>query len=250
MVKSIALLQHQRETKNYLAILAIGTLSLHVLICLFMLLLYGAYSRLSRKPVPTLVQLADGRAIKTAPLDAQERTPDTVRNFVATTLTLMLNWSGKLPPQTGEEARTPKLDPGIPIHTLQAGERRVATATWQATFALSERFRPEFLQKLAELTPPGVFTGSTQVALVPLEISYPKKVAVGKWKIKLVANLLVFNARDNVGKAIPFNKEIFVQAIDTPNPPPETTTLAQAIYTVRQAGLEIYAIRDLTRENL
>ncbi|MDX2096737.1 MAG: hypothetical protein SFW36_03090 [Leptolyngbyaceae cyanobacterium bins.59] len=250
MVKSIGLLRNQRETKNYLAILILGTLSLQGLIVFFLLLLYGNYSHLSRKAPPTLVQLVDGTAIKTAPLDPKDRTPDTIRTFVSQTLALMLNWSGKLPPQTSEEVQNPKPDPGVSVGTMNRGGERITTAAWQAGFTLSESFRSQFLQKLAELTPQGVFTGTSQVTLVPIEISYPEKIAEGKWKVRVVANLLVFSPQDPVGKAVSFNKEIFVQAIDTPIPPKDTSNLAKAIYVVRQAGLEIYAIRDLERENL
>lgn len=250
MVKSIGLFKHQQDTKPYLVLFLLGTLSLQVLGLLLLLLLYGSYARLSRKAPPTLVQLVDGTAIKTAPLDAPDRSPETIRTFVAQTLAMLLNWSGKLPPQTTAEAQTPKPDPGMPVDALRSRDRRVATAAWQASFALSETFRAEFLKKLAELTPAGIFNGESQVAWVPVEISNPEKVAEGRWKIRVVANLVIFNKQDSVGQAISFNKEVFVQAIDTPNPPQDTTHLAKAIYAIRQAGLEIYAIRDLERGNL
>ncbi|MDF5726789.1 MAG: hypothetical protein PUP92_01820 [Rhizonema sp. PD38] len=103
---------------------------------------------------------------------------------------------------------------------------------------------------LADLTPQDVFKGTTQVVLVPLSIQPPIKIAEGKWKVKMVANLTVFNQGNNLGEVIAFNKEIFVRAVSAPSPPTTMTGLAAVIYQVRASGLEIYAIRDLPQENL
>lgn len=234
-----------------LALFVIGTLGLHLATLVGLFLLYGSYSRLSQKAPPSLVQLDTGKAITVAPLGNKERTPQVVSKFVADTMTLMMNWSGTKPPTTVQEATKPVPDPGVNIRSIGAGARgKVATAAWQASFALSEDFRKEFLQKLAEITPSGVFQGATQVALVPLEIQSPQKIESGKWKVRIVANLVVFDRGNNLGSVIPFNKEVFVQAVEAPEFPGEKGGIAAIIYQMRSSGLEIYAIRDLQEENL
>lgn len=243
--------QSRFSKSDRLGLFVVGTFGLHVLTFFGLILLYGSYSRLAQKAPPSLVQLETGKAVPVAPLGNKERTPKVVLNFVASTLTSMMNWSGTIPPASVEEATKPVLDPGVEIQAKGLVRRgKIATAAWQTGFALSEDFRKEFLAKLAEITPSGVFTGNTQVALVPLEIQPPQKIADGKWKIRMVANLMVFDKGNNLGNVIPFNKEIFVQAVEAPEFPTQQGSVAAVIYQVRSSGLEIYAIRDLTQENL
>lgn len=236
-----------------LFVLGTGVLQVFIL-CL--LLLGGAWlSRLSRKPPPSLVQLVDGRVVRVAPMESFDRTPETIKHFVGQTMALMFNWSGTLPPvsEPGQK-NVPKSDPGVPIKTesIGSGGDKVTTASWEASFALSESFRPEFLQKLATLTPRSIFSGGTQVMLMVTHLSEPQQLQPGKWKTKMVANLLTFDQGDNTGKAIPFNKDVYVRSIDTPllPLPNGVSSLHQTAYQIRQAGLEIYAIRDLQREEL
>lgn len=233
-----------------LGLFVVGTFGLHLLTFFGLVLLYGSYSRLAQKAPPSLVQLDTGKAITVVPLGNKERTPQVVSKFVADTMILMMNWSGTKPPVSVEEVTKPVPDPGVDIRAVGVSRGKIATAAWQAGFALSEDFRKEFLKKLVEITPSGVFTGSTQVALVPLSIQAPQKIAEGKWKVKMVANLIVFDKGNNLGDVIPFNKEIFVQAVEAPEFPSNKAGVADVIYQMRSSGLEIYAIRDLTQENL
>jgi hypothetical protein len=233
-----------------LALFAISTFGLHIISFLVLLLLYGSYSQLSKKAPPSLVQLETGKSITVAPIGSKERTPQVITRFVSDTMTLMMNWSGTLPPTTVEEAAKPKRDPGVSISERGAKTNKVASGAWQASYALSEDFRREFLGMLASITPPGVFKGRTQVVLVPTNIQSPVSIADGKWKVKMIANLTVLDQGNNLGEVIPFNKEIFVQAVEAPKSPSTASGLAAIVYQVRLSGLEIYAIRDLPQENL
>jgi hypothetical protein len=232
------------STGDTLALFAVGTFGLHLITFFFSILIYGSYSRLNKKPVPTLVQLESGSAVKVAPLGNRDRTPQVISRFVSDTMTLMMNWSGNLPPNTVEESAKPKPDKGINIGERGLRGSKVTSVAWQASYALSEDFRKEFLKMLASMTPAGVFKGSTQVVLVPLSIQSPIKIEEGKWKVKMIANLTVFDRGNNLGEVIPFNKEIFVRAVEAPESPGNITGLAAVIYQVRASGLEIYAIRD------
>lgn len=238
------------STSDILALFAVGTFLLHIITFFILLLIYASYSQLNKKAPPSLVQLETGSAIKVAPLDSQERTPQVVMRFVSDTMTLMMNWSGKLPPATVEEATQPKLDPGVNISNRGLRGSKIASAAWFASYALSEDFRKDFLKVLASITPSGIFQGRTQVVLVPLSIQSPIKIESGKWKVKMIANLTVFDQGNNLGEVIPFNKEIFVRAVSAPESPSKIDGLAAVIYQVRASGLEIYAIRDLAQENL
>lgn len=204
---------------------------------------------IANKPVPTLVQLADGRAIEVVPLGSKERTSQTVQRFTSDVLTLMFNWSGTLPPQTSEETQSPKIDPGV---KLGQESNLLSTTSWQAGFALAEDFRSDFLVKVAELTPRDVFTGNTKAVLIIRHLSEPEQIKAGTWKLQVVGDLVFFNSQDNAGNSIPFNKEVFVRAVEPPSTPLAklATSLEKTVYGIRQSGLEIYAIRELERNNL
>ncbi|MBD2200527.1 MULTISPECIES: hypothetical protein [Calothrix] len=232
------------STGDALALFALGTFGLHLITFFILLLLYGSYSQLNKKAPPSLVQLETGKSIKVAPIGSLERTPQVILRFVSDTLTLMMNWSGTLPPTTVEEAAKPKPDLGVNISNREFRGSKITSAAWQASYALSEDFRKEFLKVLAAMTPSGVFQGKTQVVLVPLSIQSPIKIAEGKWKVKMVANLTIVAQDSNLGETIPFNKEIFIRAVVPPESPNQVDGLAAVIYQVRASGLEIYAIRD------
>ncbi|BAY99991.1 hypothetical protein NIES37_39740 [Tolypothrix tenuis PCC 7101] len=238
------------STGDALALFALGTFGLHLITFFILLLLYGSYSQLNKKAPPSLVQLETGKSIKVAPIGSLERTPQVILRFVSDTMTLMMNWSGTLPPSTVEEAAKPKPDPGVNISNREFRSSKITSAAWQASYALSEDFRKEFLKALAAITPSGVFQGKTQVVLVPLSIQSPIKIAEGKWKVKMVANLTIVAQDSNLGETIQFNKEIFVRAVVPPESPNQVDGLAAVIYQMRASGLEIYAIRDLAQENL
>ncbi|WP_218082510.1 hypothetical protein [Anthocerotibacter panamensis] len=240
----VRLLQERR--KDILPLFVLATFISQVFVILLLMFQGTLINQLSRKAPPTLVQLVDGQAVQVGPMDHLERTPEIVRRFVGETMSLMMNWSGTLPPETVEESKVPKPDPGVGI-----GGKRIATATWQAGFALSEDFRRPFMETLAQLTPPEVFGNGTQVVLVVRNIGNPEKIGEGRWRVAMVANVVVFRKdQDSLGKAIPFNKDIYVRAVEASPTLENTTPLQKAIYRIRQSGLEIYAIRELEQGGL
>jgi hypothetical protein len=64
----------------------------------------------------------------------------------------------------------------------------------------------------------------------------------------LVASLVIFEEGRGSGKALPFNKTIFVRSIDTPPLPKNATELQITAYKARKDGLEIYKIQDLSEK--
>ena len=210
--------------------------------------------RISSRPVPTLVQLLDGRAIQVKETEMLQRSPETIRRFVSETMTLMFDWSGNLPPETVEEARSPQSDPGVPIEIKGGKDGRVTTSSWEASFALSEDFRRGFIERVADLTPSGVFSENrqSQGVMVLKRVSMPEEIAPGEWKVILISNLYLFSSNDQAGSNIPYNREIYVRAVDPPSLPlaEKSSALERVVFRARQSGLEIYKIRDLPRESL
>ena len=226
-------------------ILIVSVINSIGLFCVYVL--YGSLS--SNQKSPTLVQLTGGKTITASSVDSNTRSPDVIKRFVALNISSLMSWSVQLSSDV-TQGGSPILDSGIEVLSLHGMKKKVPTTAWQASFAFAEDFRKGILSSVAELIPPDVFTGNANVVLVIKSISPPEEVEKGKWKVSIVSNLITFSAANQVGESVPFNKEIFIQTIDIPVPKSDASPLDEAIYKVRASGLEIYAMRDLARENL
>ncbi|MBC1256624.1 hypothetical protein GNE54_14460, partial [Trichormus variabilis V5] len=87
--------------------------------------------------------------------------------------------------------------------------------------------------------------------LVIQKISQPKLVKERQWKVEIFANQLIFNGSDNLGKSIPFNKQIVVRAIDEPSIslPSQPQPWHLAAFRLGESRLEIYNICDIEDTN-
>ena len=236
----------QASKKNILPLFVLGSSLLNVIIFVQLCLNNIWVARLAQKPPPALVQLVGGRTITVAPTDSLSREPENIKRFVRETMTLMFSWSGNLTTGNEKPATETIRDPGVRIKNSR---NRVTTPSWTASFALSQNFRAAFLNELAELTPQSIWRSNTAVFLLIDRIGDPKEIAPGRWKVKLVSNLMTFENSDPVGKAIPFNKEIYLRAV-TPSlsPVPKSASEYQkTAYRIREAGLEIYKITSLSQ---
>jgi hypothetical protein len=249
----VRLLEKKKAKTSVLTIFAFATFGLH-LFALLILVLQGLNIRsLSLQKPPNFVQMIDGKTVDINSQDIKsnlEPEPETIRQFVNKTMTLMFNWSGKLPPQSIEEATLPKPDTGILV-PAQKGSQKISTTSWVAGFALSEDFRKGFLAKMAEMTPPEVFLNNpSQIIssrLAVKRIYPPKRIAPGKWQVGMVADLIQKKQSNNRSIITPFNKDLLVRSVDSFGYPQASmkTDLQKAIYNVRADKLEIYEIRNL-----
>jgi hypothetical protein len=83
-----------------------------------------------------------------------------------------------------------------------------------------------------------------------LEIQKPIQIETGKWKVIVISNLLVLDQTDITGKVIPFNKEVYVRAVEVPEFQPGLSGIVLAVQQMRASGLEVYAIRDLIKDEI
>lgn len=226
---------------NFTPILSIGQTIILLLIFLISLANSGRLGKMSSTK-PTLVELQDGTSIRAIPIGEKERSNAAIMNFVGRTMMNLMSWNAV--PKVSEETdpRKIKLDNGVPVGT---GDKKLTTDAWEAGFALSEDFRATFLREIAGLTPVDVFTGDTQSALLVRHISEPEKISEGNWRVKLVSTIVFFQKKDESGKGISFNKDIYVRAVDTPPLPNNPSRQLLAAYNARKAGMEIYKIQDL-----
>jgi hypothetical protein len=224
---------------NYTPLVSVG----QVVILLFLLLINltnaGKLSKISNAK-PTLVELQDGTSVRAIAMGEKDRSDKAIIDFVGRTMMNLMSWNAVPKSSDDTEPTKLKLDTGV-----QLGNKKITTNTWGAGFALSEDFRANFLREIANLTPSEVFNGETQSALIVRYLSPPQKITEGKWQLDMVGNLVIFKRQDQAGKAISFNKTVFVRAIDTPPLPNNPSIQQLEAYKARKAGMEIYRIQDL-----
>ncbi|MBV6625749.1 MAG: hypothetical protein KI793_22945 [Rivularia sp. (in: Bacteria)] len=244
----VRLLEKRKQKGNLLVTFAVATFGLHLLTLLLLIIQGLTIRQLSVQKPPTFVQLVDGKPVNNR--NELQRKPAAIENFVSKTMKSMFDWSGKLPVENIDRANNPEKDLGISIKTPRGGSKKVTTSSWISSFAFSEDFRKGFLSTVAELTPPEVFSDNSKQAIVAelniARIYPPQQIEPGKWRVGIVANLVQKRGEDN--KIVtPFNKDIFVQAVDAFNYPVTVnlTDLQKAIYKTRSDKLEIYEIREL-----
>ncbi len=243
----VHLFKKRQRSVSTLTLFTIASFSLHILALLFLLIQGIKIRQLSQRQPPNFVEL---NADKSATVnDNLSREPEIIKQFVSKTMVLMFAWSGTLPSQRIEDIIKPRLDTGIPIKTPKGLVSKVTTSSWLASFGLSEDFRQGFLSEIASMTPPEVFLSNPNQKisseLIIKRINLPEKIAPGKWRVSLVADLIEkIQGREVI---IPFNKDILVRATDyfsyvLTN---KASSLQQAIYDMRSNKLEIYEIRNI-----
>jgi hypothetical protein len=218
-------------------------------------------SSLASKPLPTLVQTSDGKTMQVAALQGKERSANQIQQFTLVSLTGLFTWRQKLSPSNAEEERNPKIDPGVPIEVNGVSGQKIPTPVWGASFALGDRIRQEFLGK--ELAPLmeklKVLQGASEVAFIPINIQAPEAVndKSGEkiWKVRVVANLAVRTNPNVPESLVPFNKTVYVRAVEVPAIDRNSTANDPAkdlnfLIAKNRPGLEIYAIEDFEAQNI
>jgi len=198
-------------------------------------------SKVANQKPPTLVQQVDGKAFTVRLADHTYREPEVIRRVVSDWATMTFTW-GTLP---DNPAKTP--DEGVEVD----GGKRVPSPAWAASFLLAPDFRDEFLNQLStDVIPEGVFGGEISAVLVPQQISPPQSVGEGQWKVDLMSTRIVFDSSNPAGTTIPFNRRIYLRAVEPPQNPliEEATKEQKIVYQSLEGGLQIEEIRPIQLE--
>jgi hypothetical protein len=241
---AVTRLKPEHKGKNLIALVSLLSICFSGLTLLLQMLLLSNVISIAKKPAPSLVQLSDGQAIKVQAIGNQDRSLDVVQRFTTDSLILLMSWTNDLP---GVNGSTRTADRGAIVKTSQ-GEKHITTSAFQASFVFSDELRDELVKILAEMTPPGVFKGEIKTALKFQHVTIPVAAGNGQWKVNVVATLIQYQLGRGDTVQIPFNKEILVKAIDTPTLPKDgkfANEIEGLVYSIRQAGLEIIAMKDL-----
>jgi hypothetical protein len=239
---------------GFLTLLSVGLSGGSLLLGIALLF---SYNGLANRPMPALVQMANGKTIKVATLNDGERTPRVIKDFVGLSMTKIMTWRNYLPPKTAEEISAPVIDPGVAIPSSEKGgsssTAKIATSAWKASFALSSDLQNSFLNQLASLSTT-VSAGGGETALEILNLGEPIKVQAGSWKVPMVANLVILQKGSSLPRRVSFNKDIYTQVVEVPKiiegGQPGAQELSEITAEAKSSGLQIYAISDLERENI
>jgi len=242
-------LLHQRKkgllaADNLLPLFVVISLVMGAVNLLLLFSLIAATFKVANRPEPRLVQLIDGRSVLTEPINNQERSPETIRLFTQNVLSMMFTWNAVSQVTDAAGVVHTTTDQGVDV-----GGATATTRSWQASFALAEDFRGPFLEAVGAMTPDDIFTGKAQSVFNIQSLSEPMRVGDGEWVVEVVANLIIFDQKSPRGRAISFNKEIYIRAVEPPTDPlaPEATSIQSAVYQVRSAGLEITEMHELVK---
>jgi hypothetical protein len=241
-------LKVEKSDRNLVALCTLITAGISGLALLLQLVILGNVVGIAKKPAPSLVQLSDGQAIKVKAIGSTERSIEVVQNFTTDSLIMLMSWTNELPAIKGQAKAE---DKGFLVKT-KTGEKLITLGTFQASFVFSDQLRDEIVKILAEMTPPDVFKGTIKTTLKFQHVTIPAPIDQGKWRVNVVGTLLQYQPGRGDTVKIPFNKELIVQSIDTPTLPAGgkfSNELEAVVYNIRQAGLEIVAMKDIEADN-
>ena len=248
-LKSLTIGSSERGTENNrFALFLICTAGLSVFNTFLLLFNAVSTNNIANRPLPTMVQTVNGKTLEMTALEGKNRSPQFIKEFTAITLTRLFTWSRYFQPTSAEDARRPKIDPGVPIESKTA-KVLVPTNVWAASFTLASKFREEFLGETVAplLSKLGVTQGQSEVSISILDVQDPIEVKGNAderlWKVKVIANLILRAADNMPERTIPFNKTIYLQAIYPASSQAATASdLAHVVAMAHASGLQIYAI--------
>ena len=237
----------------YLLVLVSTCLSAVSILFVFINLLYTR--QITRKEFPSLVQTTSGETIEIGLEDPEYRSPETIKSFVASTLYYLMSMTSYGVGDAQISSLDPRRQKALPVK-VELGNNSQGAITQTAFLAsesLESNFADEFRGKLAQMTPPDVFTGVEEIILKIDYIRQPEAVNdekdrwTGVWTVDVVGNLKVFRMSKGEIDTIPFNKRVTVRPIDTPHIHDVTQfgELAMALNASQLSGLQILDIKDL-----
>jgi hypothetical protein len=250
---------HQATQSNRFALFVLVTAGLSIFNTLLLLINAFTTSGIANRPLPTMVQLANGKTIEVSAFEGKNRSPQLIRDFTVATMTRLYTWQRYLPLAIGDDPHNPKVDPGAPVES-KSGKTLVPTSVWAASFALSDKFREEFLGEsvaplLAKL---GVLQGQSEVSLRILDLQDPIEVKGDGnerlWRVNLISNIVLRSSANVPEKIIPLNKTIYLRAIyptaiSDATKSADNKDLAKVVAMAGASGLQIYAVENIKVED-
>ncbi|EDX82597.1 hypothetical protein S7335_1301 [Synechococcus sp. PCC 7335] len=239
----------------YILVLISVCLSTASILFIFINLLYTR--QITRKEFPSLVQTTSGETIEIGLEDPEYRSPVTIRSYVGRTLYYLMTMTSYGVGDDQVSSLDPQRQKALPVKVDLGDDQGAITQTaFLASESLESNFADEFRQKLAQMTPPEVFTGVEEIILKldyirnPVPVNDEKERWTGVWTVDVVGNLKVYRLGKGEIDTIPYNKRVTVRPIDEPliHDVTQFGELAIALNAAQRAGLQIIGMKDLQME--
>lgn len=211
--------------------------------------------KITQKQFPTLVQTDSGETIEIGFEDPAYRSPEVIKAFVADTLYHLMTMTSYGSGSAEISSLNPERQKAAPAKVKIGGSNAgaITQTAWLASEALESKFADEFRAKLAEMTPPDVFTGTEEIILKidylkdPVAIEDDRGKWLGEWSVDVIANMKVYRLGSGEVKTVPFNKRVTVRPIDAPviHDVEKFGELAIALNASQRSGLQIKNIKDI-----
>lgn len=233
----------ERPTPSRIPVLLSVITLLQIVLLISSLLQWLVVARLANK-TDAYEQADTGDVYQLTRIDSAGRTPEMIQAFALKALMLLFSWPGPQPNHLGQIEPDKGLQVDIGDDTFRVPEQVVASS-----FLLEPGLQEAMLKRIAEVVPTDYFGGDVEVLLTIDEITLPKKTKVsGEYEVTVVGNRYTIRERTLPGSRKPFNKIITLRTTTAPVHPVGDTPIARKVYGVRQAGLLITNIRDISLE--
>lgn len=207
------------------------------------LLTWGSIARLSSQQQTALMQTATGEVQRLTRIDAQTRSPEVIQAFTLLSLMELFNWQG---PQANSLGVV-KPDKGIEMELANGEQVKVPERVALSSFVVAPGLQEALLRRIAEVVPPDYFSGKVEVLLTVRAISLPEKTdVVGEYTLTVAGDRYIVRDGRLPGQRESFNKIIRVRETPLDVQPLGETPLQKQVYRVRQAGLLIVDITDVS----
>ncbi|ACB54335.1 conserved hypothetical protein [Crocosphaera subtropica ATCC 51142] len=210
--------------------------------------------RVANKPPATLVEKGDGTGLLTDAIPASQRTPRAIQRFTSDILTALFTVTPVLETQEGL-TQGDGFDTGITIPRKEGNvNNRVTVNAYVASVAaIAPGFRDQFLSKLADITPPNSFNGTTQVLFKIDFLGNPIPVdgKSDEWTVTVVGTRYIIESQSGGSRRSPepepFKQVIYLKSVNPQfNPLPEiSTNIQERVADITKIGLQITKMTPL-----
>lgn len=168
---------------------------------------------LATKPAPELVQQDNGVMARVRPLDHRvDSVPDQVVNFLEDRLPRVYTWTGLLVNPDDPTGLTYIQDSGVAVPTVDGENALIPTTLNNEQFIFDEPIREPQMKRIAQVIKDGgvdkkIFSNDpAHPSLATVyrfilrgKIQYPQEVSTGRWKVRVVADIVRFSPSATLG---------------------------------------------------
>lgn len=168
---------------------------------------------LATKPAPDLVQQDNGVMERVRPLDHRvDSVPDQVVQVLEDRLPRVYTWTGLLVNPDDPTGLTYIQDPGVAVTTANGENVLIPTTLYNEQFFFDEPIREEMMKRIAQIIKDGgvdkqIFSNDpAHPSLATVyrfilrgKIQYPQEISTGRWKVRVVADIVKFSPTDTLG---------------------------------------------------